>query len=112
MLGALGAHALRDTLGVRGSAGAWQTATIYHLAHTLGCLALVAWAGGEPKRAQRLHRVVVLWLVGCLLFAGSIYALALGGPGFFGPFTPLGGVAFLAGWILLGREAGTLNAAR
>lgn len=104
-LGALGAHALRDTLGERG-APVWQTATQYLLAHAVGCLALVGWAAAQPARAQRLGRIVALWLAGCLLFSGSLYGLALGGPRLLGPITPLGGTAFLVGWLLLAFETG------
>lgn len=104
-LGALGAHALRDTLGERGLP-AWHTATQYLLAHATACLALAGWAAAQPTRAQRLGRVVALWLFGCLLFSGSLYGLALGGPRLLGPITPVGGVAFLIGWLLLALEAG------
>ncbi len=105
LLGALGAHALRATLTARATTEAWQTAAQYHLAHTLACLALLAWAAAQPTRAIRLQRIAALWLLGCLLFAGSIYALAAGGPRFLGPVTPLGGLAFLVGWGLLAGEA-------
>lgn len=105
LLGALGAHALENTLQQRETLSAWQTASGYHLAHTLGCLALIAWAAAQPVRSARLARIAALWLLGCLLFAGSIYVLALGGPRFLGPITPLGGLAFLAGWAWLAREA-------
>lgn len=104
-LGALGAHVLKATLLAHDTLGAWQTAAHYHLAHSIACLALVAWAAVQPGRARRLQRIAALWLLGCLLFAGSIYALALGGPRLLGPVTPLGGLAFLAGWALLGLEA-------
>jgi uncharacterized membrane protein YgdD (TMEM256/DUF423 family) len=107
LLGALGAHALEATLSARGSLGAWQTATQYQLAHVVGSLALLAWAAAEPAGARpaRLRRIAWLWQSGCILFSGSIYILALGGPRFLGPVTPLGGLAFLAGWALLAVEA-------
>jgi uncharacterized membrane protein YgdD (TMEM256/DUF423 family) len=104
LLGALGAHTLKATLDARDTLGSWQTAAYYHLAHSIACLALVSWASARPARAKSLQRIATLWLTGCLLFAGSIYALALGGPRFLGPVTPLGGLAFLAGWALLGLE--------
>ncbi len=107
LLGALGAHALESSLAARGSLAAWETATQYHLGHAVATLALLAWAGAAPSgpRAARLHRIGWLWQLGCLLFAGSIYVLAMGGPRFLGPITPLGGLAFLAGWALLAVEA-------
>ena len=106
LLGAMGAHMLKTRLGVAGTLGSWQTAAHYHLAHSIACLALVAWASAQPARVKRLTRISSLWLTGCVLFSGSIYLLALGGPRFLGPITPLGGLAFLAGWALLALEAG------
>ena len=105
LLGALGAHALETLLDALHTSRAWQTATHYHLIHSVACLALVPWASAQPSRARRLQRIAALWLIGCLFFAGSLYALSLGGPRFLGPVTPVGGLAFLAGWALLGREA-------
>jgi uncharacterized membrane protein YgdD (TMEM256/DUF423 family) len=104
-LGALGAHALEPRLEARDMVGAWQTAAHYHLAHAVASLALLAWATAQPARAPTLLRAVLCWQVGCLLFAGSIYILALGGPRAFGPITPLGGLAFIAGWGLLALES-------
>ena len=107
LLGALGAHALEEQLLARDRVGAWQTASQYHLAHGVAALALVAWAavGHDASRSARLRRAAWFWQVGCILFAGSIYVLALGGPRALGPVTPLGGLAFLAGWGLLAVEA-------
>lgn len=97
-LGALGAHALRDTLQANATLDAWQTAASYQLAHTLAALVALVWALHQPALARRLRSIATLWLVGCVLFSGSIYALALGGPRMLGPVTPLGGLSFLAGW--------------
>jgi uncharacterized membrane protein YgdD (TMEM256/DUF423 family) len=105
LLGALGAHALKPRLLAREALDSWQTAAHYHLAHAVGTLALLAWASARPERAVPLHRAAWCWQAGCLLFAGSIYALALGGPRLLGPITPLGGLAFLAGWALLAVES-------
>ncbi len=104
VLGALGAHAWRDRLA--GSAEAWRTASTYHLAHTVAALAVLAWAASRPAgTAAPLRRVAGWWLTGCLLFSGSIYALALGGPRILGPVTPIGGLAWMVGWTLLAVEA-------
>ncbi len=104
LLGALGAHALHDRLEARGALQSWQVASTYHLVHAVGLLAVLIWAQAQPARDGRLRLVGQLWLAGCVLFAGSIYALALGGPRALGPITPLGGLAFLAGWGLLALE--------
>jgi uncharacterized membrane protein YgdD (TMEM256/DUF423 family) len=101
LLGALGAHALKTTLLARGTLNAWETAAHYQLAHAIAALATLVWSAAEPSRAPALHRISGWWLLGAWLFSGSIYTLALGGPRFVGPFTPLGGLAFLAGWALL-----------
>lgn len=106
LLGALGAHPLKTTLAAREATQAWQTASHYQLVHSVACLALAAWAAADSSRGAALQRICILWLIGCLLFSGSIYALALGGPRLLGPVTPLGGLAFLAGWLLLAWEAG------
>ncbi len=104
VLGALGAHAWRDRL--MGAAEAWRTASTYHLAHTVAALAVLAWAASRPPdTAGSLRRVAGWWLAGCLLFSGSIYALALCGPRWLGPVTPIGGLAWMVGWTLLAIEA-------
>lgn len=102
-LGALGAHGkLHDALVAAGSLDNWRTAVLYQLVHAVALLALAGWrdAHGGPS-----GKVAALWVAGVLGFSGSIYVLALGGPKFLGPVTPLGGVAFLAGWALLAWKA-------
>ena len=112
-LGAMGAHALKATLEARGMLPAWETAAKYHLLHAVALLALAAWiraSSTEPDRS--LAWVARLWSAGILLFSGSIYWLALGGPRWLGPVTPLGGLAFMAGWLVVaitawrGKQAG------
>lgn len=92
LLGALGAHALKPTLEASGRMAAWETAVLYHLIHAVALLAL-ARIGGRSE-----GRIATCWVAGVVLFSGSIYWLALGGPRLLGPVTPLGGVAFLIGW--------------
>lgn len=93
-LGAFGAHALKDTLAAHGTTATWQTAVLYHLIHAV---ALAAFPGG-PWIGR-------CWTAGVVLFSGSLYWLALGGPKFLGPVTPLGGAALLLGWALLAWHA-------
>lgn len=101
-LGAFGAHALKSTLDANGSGETWKTAVLYHLVHAVALLALAGWrdAHGGPS-----GKVAALWTAGVVLFSGSLYALAIGGPKFLGPVTPLGGAALLAGWALLAWSA-------
>lgn len=98
-LGALGAHALEAKLEARGMVAVWETASLYHLAHALALLAVGIWLrisnGVGPAGAIWAARA---WTVGILLFSGSLYLLALGGPRWLGPITPLGGVALMVGW--------------
>ena len=108
-LGAFGAHALQDTLAAMpGGKGVetWHTATLYHLVHAVAALgaALAVAASGEtlPVGMHRaLRRAAACWLGGVAVFSGSLYWLALGGPKWLGPVTPLGGLALLAGWALV-----------
>jgi uncharacterized membrane protein YgdD (TMEM256/DUF423 family) len=97
-LGAFGAHGLSGLLEGRGSESAWETAVFYQLVHALALLAVAGWRGpGSASAAWPL----ACWGGGVVLFSGSLYALALGGPGFLGPVTPAGGVLLIAGWLWL-----------
>ena len=102
-IGAFGAHALRVTLMERGMMQAWETGSRYHLFHAIALLGVAAWARNDvAEPAGRLALWVArLWSIGIVLFSGSLYWLALGGPRWLGPVTPLGGVALMAGWLLL-----------
>ncbi len=76
----------------------WETAVRYQLLHALAVLAL-ALHGAATERGVGL--TAGLWTAGTALFAGSIYALVLGGPGWLGPVTPFGGVCLILGWLSL-----------
>lgn len=107
-LGAFGAHGLKARLGADGL-DTWQTAVTYHLVHALALLAVGVWSraaalSGQPAPGS-LDGAGWLFALGVLLFSGSLYVLALGGPRWLGPVTPLGGVAFIAGWLLLAWTA-------
>jgi uncharacterized membrane protein YgdD (TMEM256/DUF423 family) len=100
--GAFGAHALRARLSPEYLA-VFETAARYQMYHALGLLA-VAWAvarwpGTLPRWAGWL------FVVGAVFFSGSLYALALTGARWLGAITPLGGIAFLAGWLCLAVSA-------
>lgn len=100
--GAFGAHALRARLTPEQLA-IFETAARYQMYHALGLLA-VAWA--VTRWPGRLP-VWAGWLfvAGTVLFSGSLYILSLTGTLWWGAVTPLGGVAFLAGWVCLGLSA-------
>jgi len=96
--GAFGAHALRARLAPDMLA-VFETAARYQMTHALALL-FVGWvARRRPKSALRLAGW--LFVVGTVLFCGSLYGLALSGARGLGAVTPLGGLAFLAGWIAL-----------
>ena len=96
VLGAFGAHALRGQLDA-GALQTWHTAVDYQFWHALALLGLA----GAPVSRWRLAASIAFG-AGVLLFCGSLYALALGAPGWIGAITPVGGLSFIAGWICLG----------
>ncbi len=96
--GAFGAHALRARLTPELLA-VFETAARYQMYHALGLLA-VAWATSRSPGALPVW-AGWLFVAGTVLFSGSLYALALTGVRWWGAVTPLGGVAFIAGWICL-----------
>lgn len=102
VLGAFGAHGLRAQLGADGLE-TWQTAVNYHLVHTLALLAVGLWLRLSDPIVPGVALPLAGWAfaIGVVLFSGSLYALALGGPRVLGPVTPLGGVAFIVGWLAL-----------
>lgn len=94
-LGALGAHALAPRLGAR-SVQAFETAVRYHLIHGLGLIAVgILIRQGIPSPAGAAG---ALMTAGIVFFSGSLYWLALGGPSWLGPVTPLGGICLIAAW--------------
>jgi uncharacterized membrane protein YgdD (TMEM256/DUF423 family) len=96
--GAFGAHALRGRLAPDLLA-VFETGVRYHLVHALALLS-VAWASTRwPGRATNIAGW--LFLAGTVLFSGSLYALSVSGIRALGAITPLGGVAFIAGWMAL-----------
>ena len=97
LLGAFGAHALKDTLSERGTAAIWETAIRYQMWHALALILLPLLR--EQRKIPDLCGYC--FAAGVLLFSGSLYGLALGGPNWLGPITPLGGSCLIAGWAVL-----------
>ena len=93
-LGAMAAHALEDRLAAAERLGTWDTAVLYHLIHGIA-LFVVAGLGAKGRGPGWC------FLIGVLLFSGSLYVLSLTGMTWLGAVTPFGGVAFLAGWCWL-----------
>ena len=96
--GAFGAHGLRARLSPEMLA-VFETGVRYHLIHALALLA-VAWAATRWE-SRAIPAAGWLFVVGIVLFSGSLYVLTLSGIRGFGAITPLGGVAFILGWLFL-----------
>jgi uncharacterized membrane protein YgdD (TMEM256/DUF423 family) len=100
--GAFGAHALRGRLTPE-YLSVFETAARYQMYHALGLMAVawafVRWPGGLIQSAGWL------FVAGTVLFSGSLYALSLTRIRWLGAITPLGGLAFLTGWLLLAVAA-------
>lgn len=101
-LGAFGAHGLRARLSPEMLA-VFETGVRYHLVHAVAILATAALA--ERLGGRMVALAGWLFLGGIVLFSGSLYLLALTGISILGAITPLGGVAFLAGWACLAFAA-------
>jgi uncharacterized membrane protein YgdD (TMEM256/DUF423 family) len=99
--GAFGAHALKERLSPDLLA-IFETGARYEMYHALGLVA-AAWAADRAPAAAAWAGW--LFVAGTVLFSGSLYALALTGVRALGAVTPLGGVAFIAGWIALAVAA-------
>jgi uncharacterized membrane protein YgdD (TMEM256/DUF423 family) len=97
--GAFGAHALRGRLDDY-AMGVFETAVQYHFYHTLALLAVGLLALHQPHTLL-LRSSGWLFLLGLVLFSGSLYVLSLTGIKWLGAVTPLGGLAFIAGWACL-----------
>ena len=98
-LGAFGAHGLKTKVAPE-MLTVWETAVQYHLVHALG-LILVGILCQLMPAASMVRPAGWLLLAGIVLFSGSLYALVLTGTKPLGIITPIGGVAFLIGWLLL-----------
>lgn len=102
-LGAFGAHALRDVLSER-ALGWFATGVEYHARHALALLGcgLVAAIGGTGRA---LNAAAWAFVIGTLVFSGSLYLMAFTGATWLGAVTPLGGVSLIAGWVALAVAA-------
>lgn len=98
MLGAFGAHALKSVLS-ESSMNTFDTAVTYQMWHS-AVLLFVALIMMHSPLAQ-FRWAALSFVVGIVFFSGSLYLLAFGGPRWLGPVTPLGGMSFIVGWLLL-----------
>ena len=106
LLGALGAHGhVHDVVSSTGYLPQWETATKYHLVHTVALL-LIALIP-DADLARRLKPSFIAWIIGIVLFSGSLYVLSYTGIRWLGAITPLGGLSLMIGWLALMRAAKT-----
>ncbi len=98
ILGAFGAHGLKDVLDEYGKS-IYEKAVLYQMFHTIAILVL----GIIEKIQPNIDLDLAGWafLLGIILFSGSLYILAITGNKFFGMITPVGGIFYILGWVLL-----------
>jgi len=103
-LGAFGAHGLKNIVSAQ-QLEWWHTATLYLFIHALGLLLV-----GLLIRLRYATQITA-WLlqIGIIIFAGSLYAMTLGAPLWFGAITPIGGVLMIAGWLWLALSSFKMN---
>jgi uncharacterized membrane protein YgdD (TMEM256/DUF423 family) len=97
-LGAFGAHALESGFDET-QTGWWETATLYLLVHAVLATAISA------ADSSKFGTAALVTLTGAVIFAGTLYAMALGAPRWLGAVTPIGGVGLLTGWGLIAWAA-------
>lgn len=103
-LGAFGAHGLKTRLDAY-SMSVYEKAVFYHFINALGMLLIALLARTSIISVGAQNRVCWLLLAGIILFSGSLYTLAISGIRVLGAITPIGGIAFIAGWLILAYEA-------
>ncbi|AYA38751.1 DUF423 domain-containing protein [Hymenobacter oligotrophus] len=103
-LGAFGAHAFKAHLEATGRLETFETAVRYQFYHTLALMALGVLRLVRPD-AVSLGTVAWLWLGGIIVFSGSLYLLCFTGLRWLGAITPIGGVLFIIGWVMLAVAA-------
>jgi uncharacterized membrane protein YgdD (TMEM256/DUF423 family) len=103
MLGAFGAHGLKNKVTVEQLAW-WHTGVDYHVYHALALLIIGTLIAAQPQLAIPKGSAWALQ-VGVVIFSGSLYAMTLGAPRWFGAITPIGGTAFIVGWLWLAYSA-------
>lgn len=102
-IGAFGAHGLSAILEANGREASFRTATLYHLIHALALLGTAILI--SQIDSQLLVYAGYAFVAGILFFSGSLYILSIFDIRIMGAIAPIGGTAFIIGWILLGVAA-------
>lgn len=97
-IGAFGAHGLKARLSAE-MIMIYKTGVEYHFYHAIGLLLIGVLSVSYPSGL--LNWSAILLVTGIFLFSGSLYVLAISGMKWLGAITPLGGLSFIAGWVLL-----------
>lgn len=103
-LGAFGAHGLKNIVSAQ-QLEWWHTATLYLFIHALGLLLV----GLLIRLRYATQTTAWLLQIGIIIFAGSLYAMTLGAPLWFGAITPIGGVLMIVGWLWLAVSSFKMN---
>jgi uncharacterized membrane protein YgdD (TMEM256/DUF423 family) len=105
-IGAFAAHGLDLSTEAGRKAREWlQTGSQYEMIHALAMVGVVALVRSAMLNAPVALVAQCLFLTGSVLFPGALYALAFGGPRWMGAVAPIGGAAFILGWVALGLAA-------
>lgn len=98
-IGAFGAHMLKEKIGADAIA-VYETGVQYHMIHAIGLL-IIGLTAGHLGSSTKLKWAARLLFIGIIIFSGSLYVLSISGIKILGAITPIGGVAFIVGWLLL-----------
>ncbi|WP_422657871.1 DUF423 domain-containing protein [Paenibacillus sp. EC2-1] len=108
-IGAFGAHMLEGKITADEMA-IYETGVHYHMIHGIAVI-ITGLAAGLFGESRKLFWAGVLFSAGIIIFSGSLYVLSLSGIKWLGAITPIGGVSFIAGWLILMSSAWTRNRA-
>lgn len=103
ILGAFGAHALKEML-TEEMLTIFETGVKYHFYHALAMLGLISYAN-QDMLPKPMPSILLCWLIGILIFSGSLYILSISGIRWLGAITPIGGVSMIIGWVWLAISA-------
>ena len=98
--GAFGAHSLQDQVTPE-RLDTWNTGVRYGMWHVLGLLTVVI----NTSELNPWRWVLRCWLIGIIVFAGSLFALVILDKGWLGAVTPAGGILLITGWLIMFRNA-------
>ncbi|WP_416297715.1 DUF423 domain-containing protein [Paenibacillus illinoisensis] len=101
-IGAFGAHMLKEKIGADAIA-VYETGVQYHMIHAVALL-IVGLTAGQLGVSSKLKWAARLLFMGIIVFSGSLYVLSITGIKVLGAITPIGGVAFIAGWLLFALD--------